>query len=287
MSEGEVAQVEVLDVGGGMAFRTRFAGPEDGRLVLLLHGFPQTSHSWVPTMRALAAAGYRAVAFDQRGYSAGARPPGPEHYTIESLVADVIAVADQLGGHRFDLVGHDWGGAIAWHVAGSHPDRVRTLTIASTPHPLAFGAALRGELGGDQPSKSGYVDFFRQEGTAEDFFLGNDAAALKGMYSSMPPEAADDYLSVLGDRDALTAALNYYRANRFEAQPECGPITSPTLYVWSTDDMALGREAAEATGQHIPGPYRFEVLEGVSHWVPEDAADEFSRLLLEHLSTHE
>jgi pimeloyl-ACP methyl ester carboxylesterase len=241
--------------------------------------------SWAQTMTALGDAGYRAVAFDQRGYSPGARPTGVESYGLDPLVADVIAVADELGGHRFDLVGHDWGGAIAWHVAGRYPDRVRTLAVASTPHPLAFRAALRGELGGDQPSKSGYVDFFRSDG-AEDFFLGNDAAALRGMYSALPPEAAEEYVAVLSDPGAMTAALNYYRATSFDDQPPAGDITSPTLYVWSTDDMALGREAAEATGSHVTGPYRFEVLEGVSHWVPEAAPADFSRLLLEHLAAH-
>jgi pimeloyl-ACP methyl ester carboxylesterase len=274
-----------IDVGGGMVFRARFAGPEDGRLVILLHGFPETSASWTEVMDALGEAGYRAVAFDQRGYSPGARPEGVDHYTIDALVSDVLAVADELGGHKFDLVGHDWGGAIAWHAAGRHPDRVRTLSIASTPHPLAFTAALKGELGGDQKSKSGYVDFFRSE-QAEDFFLGNDAAALRGMYSTMPEEAAADYVAVLTQPGALTAALNYYRATSFDNQPPAGEITMPTLYVWSTDDMALGREAAEATGSHVAGPYRFEVLEGVSHWVPEDAADAFSSFLLEHLAAH-
>ena len=274
-----------IDVGGGLAFRARATGPAEGRLVLLLHGFPQTSMSWAATMAALGDAGHRAVAFDQRGYSPGARPEGVDHYGLDSLVADVVAVADQLGGPRFDLVGHDWGGAIAWHVAGRHADRVRTLTVASTPHPLAFAAALRGELGGDQKAKSGYVEFFRSEG-AEERFLADDAALLRGMYSTLPAEAAADYLSVLTQPGALTAALNYYRATSFDAQPPAGDITSPTLYVWSTEDVALGREAAEASGQHVAGPYRFEVLEGVSHWVPEAAAEAFSRLLLEHLAAH-
>ena len=276
-----------IAVGGGLTFRAIASGPADGRLVLLLHGFPQTSRSWADVMTRVGEAGHRAVAFDQRGYSPSARPEGVEHYGIDSLVADVIAVADDLGGHRFDLVGHDWGGLIAWHVAGRYPDRVRTLSVASTPHALAFAAALRGELGGDQLSKSGYVDLFRQVGTAEDFFLGNDAAALRGMYSSFPADAADEYVRVLSEPGAMTAALNYYRATRFDDQPPIGEITSPTLYVWSTDDMALGREAAEATGDHVAGPYRFEVLEGVSHWIPEHAADDFGRLLLEHLAAHD
>jgi pimeloyl-ACP methyl ester carboxylesterase len=274
-----------LAVGGGLTFHARAAGPPDGRLVLLLHGFPQTSRSWEAVMTALADAGCRAVAFDQRGYSPDARPPEVADYVVPHLVGDLLAVADEIGGHRFDLVGHDWGGVVAWATAGEYADRVRTLTVASTPHPLAFAAALRGDLGGDQPSKSGYADFFRTP-EAEGFFLGNDAAALRGMYSALPPAAADEYVRVLSEPGAMTAALNWYRATRFQDLPDPGPITSPTLYVWSTDDMALGREAAEATGGHVAGPYRFEVLEGVSHWVPEEAAADFSRLLLDHLATH-
>ncbi len=274
-----------MAVGGGLSFRGRAVGPEDGRLVLLLHGFPQTSASWLAVMRSLADAGHRAVAFDQRGYSDGARPGPVDAYALDHLVADVMAVADDLGGHRFDLVGHDWGGAIAWAVAGAHPERVRTLTVASTPHPLAFAAALRGELGGDQPTRSGYADFFRSA-EAEDFFLGNDAAALRGLHANAAPEAVEEYVRVLSQPGAMTGALNYYRATRFEDLPDPGPIESPTLYVWSTEDMALGREAAEATAGHVVGPYRFEVLEGVSHWVPEEAAEEFSRLLLAHLAAN-
>jgi pimeloyl-ACP methyl ester carboxylesterase len=200
----------------------------------------------------------------------------------------VLAVADDLGGHRFDLVGHDWGGIVGWYVAGAHADRVRTLSIASTPHPLAFGRAVRGELGGDQPTRSGYTQLFRSP-EAEAFFLRDDAAPLRGMYSAFgDSEAAADYLAVLtSDGGAgLTGGLNYYRATAFDAFPDPGPITSPTLYVWSTDDVALGREAAEATGEHVEGPYTFEVLEGVSHWIPEHGAEAFSRALLAHLAAH-
>ena len=277
-----------VSVGGGLTFRVRSAGPADGRLVLLLHGFPQTSASWTRVMGELADAGYRAVAFDQRGYSPGARPTGVEAYALSHLVGDVLAVADDLGGHRFDLVGHDWGGIVSWYVAGAHADRVRTLSVASTPHPLAFGAAVRGELGGDQPTRSGYTQLFRSA-EAEPFFLRDDAAPLRGMYSAFDDaDAAADYLEVLtADGGAgLTGGLNYYRATPFDAFPDPGPITSPTLYVWSTDDVALGREAAEATGSHVDGPYRFEVLEGVSHWIPEHGAADFSRFLLAHLSDH-
>jgi pimeloyl-ACP methyl ester carboxylesterase len=145
-----------------------------------------------------------------------------------------------------------------------------------------FGAALRGELGGDQAERSTYMDFFRMEGTAEDAMH----PTLRDMYvaSGLGEEAADEYLRVLGDRAALTGGLNYYRANRFEDGLSVPEVTVPTLMIWSTADPFLGREGAEATASHVTGPYRFEVLEGASHWVPEQAADELNRMLLEHLA---
>lgn len=280
----EVEQLEI--VAGDMSFRGWAAGPDAGRLVLLLHGFPQTSRSWAATMESLAEAGYRAVAFDQRGYSPGARPDGVEAYGVGHLVSDVIAVADDIGGHEFDLVGHDWGGLVAWHVAGQYASRVRTLTAVSTPHPDAFRRALSGELGGDQAQRSWYMGFFRQHEVPEETLLRDDGAALRGLYTGVPDDAVDEYVREFTRPGVLTAALNYYRALPLAPTPEMEPVTTPTLYVWSTEDVALGREAAEATAEHVRGPYRFEVLEDVSHWIPEAAPDQLNRLLLEHLATH-
>src|SRR2546421_1634439 len=119
----------------------RAAGPADGELVLLLQGFPQTSWEWRAQLSALGDAGYRAVAPDQRGYSPRARPEGVEHYRVEHLVADVLAIADWLGGHQFHLVGHDWGAPVAWGAGGTHQDGRRTLNIVPFPHPKPFGKA--------------------------------------------------------------------------------------------------------------------------------------------------
>src|SRR5205814_125135 len=168
---------------GEMTFRARVAGPDDGRMVMLLHGFPETSASWAKQIDALAAAGYRVVAPDQRGYSPGARPEGVEHYSIRHLTADVLAVADWFGAHKVDVVGHDWGGMVAWALAIQYPERLRSLTAVSTPHPAAFAAALRDE-GSDQRQRSGYVQIFRTVGDGEDLFLADDAAGLRRLYSS-------------------------------------------------------------------------------------------------------
>lgn len=272
-----------LDV-GGLTFDALTAGPDDGDLVLLLHGFPQTSQCWTSQLRTLAEAGYRVVAPDQRGYSPDARPADVSDYRIADLVGDVLGFADALGVDRFHLVGHDWGAAIGWQVAGRHAERLLTFTSVSVPHPAAFGEALTaGE--GDQAQRSSYVAMFQAEG-AEEGMLANDAVGLKLIYlgAGMTDEQAQPYLAALGTTEALGAALNWYRAASLTDIDGFGTVTTPTLYIWSTDDPALGREAAEATGRFVDGPYHFVVLEGIGHWVPEQAPDQVSALLLDHLA---
>lgn len=277
------AQPERVEIGvDGLTFDALAVGPPEGELVLLLHGFPQSSHEWRAQLDALGAAGYRAVAPDQRGYSPRARPLGVDHYRAEALVADVVAMADRLGADRFHLVGHDWGAAVAWHVAGRHPQRLRSLTAVSVPHPAAFADALRGA---DQQQRSSYIDVFRREGEAEELLLADDGARLRAMLADSGLSGdVDEYVRRMREPGAMTAALNWYRAVDIGSINSLGPITMPTMYVWSTADIALGREGAEATVGHVEGPYRFEVLEGVSHWIPEEAPDELNRLLLDHLS---
>jgi pimeloyl-ACP methyl ester carboxylesterase len=269
---------------GSEVFQARAAGPADGPLVLLLHGFPQTSWSWRHQLEALGGAGYRAVAPDQRGYSPGARPVEVERYRTSHLVADVLALADELAGNTFHLVGHDWGAAVAWQVAGWHSARLRSLSILSVPHPLAFGRALAGEAGSDQAQRSGYIEFFRSDGAA-DAFLADDAAGLRNSYAltGLVDGDVDPYVEVLTQPGAMQAALNWYRAADLTLVEGMGPITVPTLFVWSTEDVALGREAAEWTAEYVEGPYRFEVLEGVSHWIAEEVPDRLNALLLDHV----
>jgi len=277
---------------GGFTFDALASGPPDGRPVVLLHGFPQTSFSWHRQLDALGDAGYRAVAFDQRGYSPGARPLAVGDYAIDALVSDALAVADELGMRRFDLVGHDWGAMLSWVLSGRHPERVRTLNAVSVPHPRAFAAAFAGG-DEDQKRRSSYIEVFRAEGgVAERSLLGEDAdgAGLRTMFdaSGLPSdtEEARQFVAAMVRPGALTAALNWYRATDPAALAGVGKITVPTLYVWSTEDIALGRAAAEATADWVAAPYRFDVLVGVSHWVPEMAPDELNSALLEHLAAH-
>jgi pimeloyl-ACP methyl ester carboxylesterase len=265
----------------GLVFDALAAGPPTGEVVVLLHGFPQTSACWTPLLETLAAAGYRAVAPDQRGYSPGARPATVAAYRMPELVADVVAIADRLGAARMHLVGHDWGGVVAWTLAGRHPDRVATLTSVSTPHPRAFARAL---VAGTQALRSAYIPVFRIRRLPELLLGGRRQRGLHWLLAQdgLGAEWVDTYTRALAQPGALSAALAWYRA----ATPfslRAPRVTVPTLYVWGSGDAALGPRAAVTTGRWVTGAYRFEVLPGAGHWLPEHHAQELGRLLLEHL----
>ena len=268
---------------GDLVFDAVAAGPADGRLVLLLHGFPQSSWSWRLVMPALAQAGLRAVAPDQRGYSPGARPDDVDAYRMPHLLDDALGMLDALGADRADVVGHDWGAGVSWQLAGRHPDRVRTLTCVSVPHPHAFVEALTTDE--DQRRRSQYMRDFGRPGHEHEL-LRDDAAGLRGLFGGIPQVDVEHVVARLGSPEVLRHCLDWYAAQRREDALGLGPVTAPTLYVWSDGDVALGRTAAEATGRHVAGPYRFEALTGVTHWVPEEAPDLLAALLLDHLATH-
>lgn len=265
-----------IPVGDDLVLDAVATGPADGEVVLLLHGFPQTSWSWRHIWPGLADAGFRVVAPDQRGYSPDARPVGLEHYAMTRLVGDAVRVLDAVGAEQAHVVGHDWGAAVAWQLAGRHHERVRTLTAVSVPHPVAFVEALRTDP--DQRARSRYMKDW-QDPSAEQQLLDGGFDGLFGI----PSVDAEHYVETMRQPGALTAALSWYRAQSLADLDGLGPITAPTLHVWSDQDAALGPTAAHATGHHVDGPYRFEVLEGVSHWVPEQAAERLGALLLEHL----
>jgi pimeloyl-ACP methyl ester carboxylesterase len=269
----------------GQRFTADLAGAEGGDLVLLLHGFPQTRHTWRAELPALSAAGFRACAPDQRGYSAGARPAGVDAYRIENLLADALAIADALGSERFHLVGHDWGGQLAWIIAAQHPQRVRSLSVLSRPHPAAFARAMAGDP--EQASRSRHHrSFLRAEATDE--LLAAGAARLRGALRGQGVPEADvaAYLATLGERAALDAAVNWYRAAGGLTRAEVPPVRVPTLYVWGSSDATVGRPAAEATREFVKAPYRFVELPGIGHFVTDQAPGAFSELLLAQLREH-
>lgn len=269
---------------GGLHFTVDTVGPASGSPVLLLHGFPQTRRMWRHQSRALAAAGFSAIAPDQRGYSAGARPSGIESYATDLLTADALALMDSCGARRFHLVGHDWGGQLAWLIAAHNPDRVATLTTLSRPHPGAFARAMTEDT--EQANRSRHHKAFRQSDAAarlrEDNFKTLRAAMER---EGVPIEDVDIYLRTLGEPGALEAAINWYRANSIGS----GTIPSvpmPTLYIWGTADGTVGRRAAELTELFVNGPYRFIQIDGGGHFVIDQHPDRVAQLLVEHLRAY-
>jgi len=285
----------------GLRFTADVSGPEAGVGVLFLHGFPNSRHSWGAQIEACAAAGYRCVAPDQRGYSPGARPDDISDYAVEEIVADAIGVADACGWDRFHLVGHDWGGQIAWVTALTHPDRLLSLSVLSRPHPAAFARAMESDAA--QAGRSRHHKAFQDPGMA-DRLLENDAEPLRntlvfenasGLFGPgdgkagkrrMSDAVAGGHLSVLRDREGLNAALNWYRA-AFQGQstlarPDMPNVTVPTLYAWGTEDMSVGRAAAEGTQSCVDAAYDFLEIEGAGHFLAEEVPDRISTALLSH-----
>jgi pimeloyl-ACP methyl ester carboxylesterase len=283
-----VAEILKISIGPGLEFDVLADGPPDGPMVLLLHGFAESFHTWQRQIAALAAAGYRAVAPSQRGYSAGARPDPAEtgNYHFERLVDDAMALAAACGGAgRFHLVGHDWGGSIAWGIADRYPERLASLTILSRPHPNAFNRALA-LPDGDQKHRSRHHRAFLEPDAAS-VVLANNCAWLRVRWTAagMPRSAQDKHLAVLGNPDAIEAALAWYRARGAIRSP-LGKIRVPTLYIWGDADDTVGRPAAEGTHDDVSGPYRFAVLPGGSHFIQDQMPQQVNELMLGHIAKY-
>ncbi|TMS55381.1 alpha/beta fold hydrolase [Mycobacterium sp. DBP42] len=264
-------------------------GPADGPVVVLLHGFPQQNTSWEPIISLLTARGFRCLAPNQRGYSPGARPRRRRDYRGTELVEDVLALIDASGADRVHLMGHDWGAAVAWSVAGAAPEKLASLSALSVPHPIAF---LRSLLTSRQGLASWYMYVNQLPWVSERLMLGRDgkgkAIARSLISSGLPSEAAERDARAMAEPGALTAALNWYRAMPLSRSGlgKAQSITVPTLYVWSDRDIAIKAKPARDTAKYVSGPYRFETLAGVSHWLPEEKPAEIAEMFLQWSTAH-
>jgi pimeloyl-ACP methyl ester carboxylesterase len=262
---------------GKLSFDVLDEGPIDGETIVLLHGFPQAARSWDRVCTLLHERGFRTVRFDQRGYARGARPRGRFAYRLSALVGDVVALVHAAGGRPVHLVGHDWGAAVAWSVAARHPSLVRTLTAASMPHPRAF---LRSMLSSDQALRSYYIGLFQVPLLAE-LILRKAPKHTHHMMRvfGMTDEQAGQVQSAIAEGDLL-GGINWYRGLVFGNPLFLKSVESPTTFVWSSGDIALGRRGAELCGECVTGPYRFELLSG-THWIPEQQPERLSQIIAE------
>jgi epoxide hydrolase 4 len=265
------------------------AGPADGPLVLLLHGFPEFWYSWRRQLPALANAGYRAVAPDMRGYNLSEKPSSWRAYGAERLAGDVAGLIQALGRERAFVVGHDWGAAVAYYAATFHPDAVKRLAILNVPHPARMLAGLRTLR---QLRRSWYMFFFQIPALPEHLLARENysfakrslrANAARGAFTD---EDLERYVAAWSQPGALTGMIAYYRAalrnTPRKALSSLRPIAAPTLVIWGERDAYLGSELAEPDPRWVPD-VRVQRIPEASHWVQHEAPERVNELLIEFL----
>ena len=268
----------------GLTFRVKEAGPPDGDTVVLLHGFPQDLGTYDEVIPQLTAGGFRVLAPLQRGYSPGARPAGRAAYAMPELVADILALMDAAEAQRAHVVGHDWGGSVAWHLAGRHADRVRSLTVLSTPHPAAFAkAALRSAQG----VRASYIAVFQLPWFPERLALARGGKLLRRtlLGAGLPPEVAHRYAERMLEPGALHGALAWYRGLPMSRGYAVGRIRVPTGFLWGRNDPVFTAAACELTANYVTSPYVERALPGVGHWIPETRPDDVASMVLDVIAT--
>ena len=273
----------------GINLNVAEAGPIDGPLVILLHGFPEFWYGWRHQIGALASAGYRVLAPDQRGYNKSDKPPGVASYALDTLVGDVVGLIDASGRDRAIVVGHDWGGVVAWGAIARHPSRFDRAVILNAPHPDAMLRELRGNFG--QLLKSWYTLFFQIPWLPEKILRRADFRWLvRGMQrSSRPgtfqPGDFERYKAAWSEPKALTSMIHWYRAGfRVKHQPYSEPpIKVPTMIIWGPKDQFLGEGVARSS-YALCEDVRLEWIPEASHWVQHEEPDRVNRLILEFLA---
>jgi pimeloyl-ACP methyl ester carboxylesterase len=265
------------------------AGPPDGPLVILLHGFPEARHAWRYQIAPLAASGLRVVVPDQRGYNLSSKPGGTRHYIVDALASDVLGLSDALGVQRFAIVGHDWGAIVAWYLAGQHPDRVERAAVLNGPHlATAWGHMVTRP---SQALKSWYIGFFQVPWLPELMLRARDFAWLSRtmVRSARPgtftPEDLALYRAVWAQPGALTAMLNWYRA--LPAYARSFPretIRVPVRVIWGDRDPFLDAGLAESSMALCSQGEVFHVADA-THWLQHEEPERVNRLLIEFLGS--
>lgn len=305
----------------GVRLRVVDAGPHDGPVVVLAHGFPELAFSWRHQIPALASAGYRVLAPDQRGYGGSSRPDAVEAYDIAALTADLVGLIDAVGGERAAIVGHDWGATVAWSVPLLYPDRVAAvagLSVPPVPRPQTPPTVAYRRIFGDNFF---YVLYFQQPGVADAELAADPRASMLRMLGGMraPTDEASalrmlapgpqgfierlaeperlpdwltetelDYYAAEFSRTGFTGALNWYRNFdrnwEITAHPVADTISVPGLFIGGTDDPVLAFTRTDRAGEVVKGPYKQVMLDGAGHWIQQERPKEITGELLAFLS---
>lgn len=260
-------------------------------LVVLLHGWPEFWYSWRHQIEALRDR-YTVVAVDMRGFNESEKPVKTAAYRQEEVAKDIVDLVAHLGFDKAVIVGHDWGGAVGWHIALYHPDIVSKFIVMNCPNPLVFIDSLKGNP--RQVLRSWYMFFF-QLPLLPEWVMGLDLRrfferAFRGMAknrSNFPDEVIERYVEAYSKPGALTGGVNYYRANikaaRSILRSKGRKVQAPTLMIWGEADVALGKELAEGTERFVDNSCRIHFLPGCSHWVQNDCPEAVNRAMLDFL----
>ncbi|HMA37584.1 MAG TPA: alpha/beta hydrolase [Chloroflexia bacterium] len=273
----------------GIRLHVVAAGPADGPLVILLHGFPAFWYSWYQQIPVLAAAGYRVLVPDQRGYNLSDKPRGLAAYRGNTLADDIVGLITAAGRDQACIVGHDWGAGVAWGLALTHPARVARLVILNGPHPAVMQHQLRTNPA--QLRKSWYIFAFQLPWLPE-WAIRRDhwALGVRGLRDTSRPGTFSDqdlarYRRAWSRPGAMTAMIHWYRAvvQRPPALPADQHVAMPTLIIWGAQDPFLGREiATDSLAWCADG--RLELIEDATHWVQNEEPARVSRLILDFLA---
>ncbi len=252
----------------------------EGTAVLLLHGFPDSNALWRGVIPALVGQGYTVIAPDQRGFGDSSAPVGKANYKMAELVSDAIAVLDALDISKAHLVGHDWGALVGWNLVRLHGPRFHCYTALSVGHP-----ATQAGGGWKQKRKTWFRAFFRLRGIAEWVLSAGNWAAFRKMVRHHAETEA--WIRDLGRPGRLTAAINWYRANIMElyTATDFSNVSIPVMGVWSSEDLAMAEAQMTNSARYVDNVFRYERLEGCSHWIPLDEPEALTTLLLDFFST--
>lgn len=288
---GVLAESRIVQA-GDLQLHTILAGPEDGHLAILLHGFPECWYSWRHQIPALAEAGYRVAVPDQRGYNLSDKPRGVQHYRIDQLTADILAFIHTLGRNRATLIAHDWGGAAAWRFAMDYPEAVKRLVVMNAPHPVALAKALRSDW--SQRLRSWYMFFFQLPWLPESLLTlwPRVSARLFFRRTAVRRSAFSDadlevMAAALAQPDAMKCMIDWYRAGfRFRPRRRAAVIEAPTLVVWAEDDLYLGKALTEGLDRWV-SDLEIHYIADCGHWVQNEAPDAVNEKLLAFLQRTE
>lgn len=282
MKNNEISIVEIT-TSKNYSFKCRIGGsPSAHKVIILLHGFPETSRMWERSMNYFISKGFYVLAPDQRGYSAGARPNNIDEYTIDKLANDIILISKKLKIKNFHLVGHDWGAAVGWYLTAKKPKKIKSFTSLSVPHLNAFSNSLKNNY--EQIFKSYYMFIFQIQGLSEFLLRLFNFKLFRSIWDKHEIDEIKSYFKTFEEKNALKSSLNWYRASRFNKILKIEDIMVPTLLIYGERDKYLGRYAIDRTRKYVKGPYKLKII-NASHWLIQECFHEVVEEILEHIKS--